>query len=209
MEYNTSREDVKLPEYGRNVEKMIQHALSLEDRAQRNLAAEEIIRVMGQLNPQLRDIAEYTHILWDHLFIMSEFKLDVECPYPIPDAESAKKRPERIAYPDGNMKYKHYGKSIPGYIKSAIEMPEGEEKMELVRSIANMMKRAYLNWNRDSVNDEVIVEQLGKMSDGQLKVDPEFQFESTRSILGSNLNKKKPAPKKGKSRKRPFRKPQQ
>ena len=77
MEYNTSREDVKLPEYGRNVEKMIQHALSLEDRAQRNLAAEEIIRVMGQLNPQLRDIAEYTHILWDHLFIMSEFKLDV------------------------------------------------------------------------------------------------------------------------------------
>ena len=107
------------------------------------------------------------------------------------------------------MKYKHYGKSIPGYIKSAIEMPEGEEKMELVRSIANMMKRAYLNWNRDSVNDEVIVEQLGIMSDGQLKVDPEFQFESTRSILGSNLNKKKPAPKKGKSRKRPFRKPQQ
>ena len=208
MEYNTSREDVKLPEYGRNVEKMIQHALSLEDRAQRNLAAEEIIRVMGQLNPHLRDIAEYTHILWDHLYIMSEFKLDVDCPYPTPDPESAKKRPERIAYPESKMRYKHYGKSIPGYIESAKAMPEGEERMELVRSIANMMKRAYLNWNRDSVNDEVIVEQLEKMSEGKLKVDPEFKFDSTRSILGSNPNKKKPQSKKGKSRKRPYRKPQ-
>jgi hypothetical protein len=202
MEYNTTREHLTLPEYGRNVQKMIQHAMTVEDRTERNNAAEEIIRVMGQLNPQLRDISEYNHILWDHLFIMSKFELDVDSPYPKPDAESGKRPPDRIAYPDGKMKYKHYGKNIPAYIASAIAMEDGEEKKELVRSIANMMKRAYLNWNRDSVNDEVIVEQLKSMSDGKLVPDAEFEFESTRSIMGSgfkqNTNKKKSSYGKGK-----------
>ncbi len=206
MEYNTSRENLIIPEYGRNVQNMIRYAVSLKDKTERNNAAEEIIRIMGQLNPHLRDVSEFTHMLWDHLFIISNFELDVDSPYPKPTPESIMVKPDPLSYPNTKFRYKHYGKTIPEFIQEAIKMADGEEKEALTESIANMMKRAYLNWNRDTVNDETILGQLEELSEGKLKLKEGVELESTRSILATSNFKRKSSNKgKGKSKKRSNR----
>jgi hypothetical protein len=183
MEYNTDLPHLIISEYGRNIQKMIDFAVTVEDREERNRVAQAIINVMGQLNPHLRDVTDFKHKLWDHIFIISDFKLDVDSPYPMPTRETFQTKPEIVPYPSDSIRYKHYGKTVEALIVKAKEYPEGEEKNALVEQIANLMKRSYLNWNRDSVNDEVILEQLNELSKGQLKLANPSALRSTQNLV--------------------------
>jgi hypothetical protein len=187
MEYNTSLPRMIIPEYGRNIQKMIDFAKTVKDREERNKVARAIIDVMGQLNPHLRDVTDFKHKLWDHLFIISEFKLDVDSPYPMPTPETFMTKPERVMYPSNDIRYKHYGKTVERIINKAKDYPEGEERNALIEQIANLMKRSYLNWNRDSVNDEVIINQLEELSKGKLKADISI-LKSTQTFVPRNAN---------------------
>jgi len=191
LDYNTSREKMIIPEYGRNVQNMIHHCVSIADKEERNKCAQAIIKVMGQLKPQLRDAEDFTHKLWAHLFIMADFKLDVDSPYPIPSKESFNSKPDRVAYPHKKIKYGHYGSVLENMIKAAVEYPEGDEKKYLTIRIANLLKTSYLLWNRDTVNDNTIVKQLEELSGGKLTVDAE-ELQDTSEILRSMRSKSVP-----------------
>lgn len=197
-DYNTRRPKMVIPEYGRNIQKMIDHAMTVENKEERNKIANAIISVMGQLNPHLRDIADFKHKLWDHLFIISDFKLDVDSPYPLPDREAIAKKPEKLAYPENNIKFKHYGKTIENLIEQAILIEEKEEKNALIKIIANLMKKTYLTFNRDSVNDELILADLKTLSQGKLQLEDTFEFLSTDEILSVDKSKRQTNTSKGK-----------
>ena len=191
MEYNTQRPRMLIPEYGRHIQKMIDYAAGLESKDDRNKVAKAIISVMGQLNPHLRDISDFNHKLWDHLFIMSDFKLDVDSPYDVPSKEVLLEKPEMLAYPQANMRYKHYGKIIEQMIVKACDYKEGDEKKALITDIANLMKRTYLTWNRDSVNDEVIKSDLEKLSGNKLTLPSDVELEHTSDILAKIKKRRK------------------
>lgn len=179
MEYNTSLPHLKIPEYGRNVQKMIDFACNVQDREERNRVARAIIDIMGQLNPHLRDVNDFRHKLWDHLFIISDFKLDVDSPYPKPSKETFQTKPDRVNYPHDDIQFKHYGKIVEKLIEKAIAMEEGEMKDTLVEQIANLMKRSYMMWNRDTVSDEVISEHLQVLSKNKLRVKENMRLSAT------------------------------
>ena len=168
LEYNAERPHLIIPEYGRHLQKLIDHAPGIEDKEKRNKVAKYIIQVMGSLNPHLRDVPDFQHKLWDQIFIMSDFKLDVESPYPIPTRDVIHLKPERLAYPQKNPKYRYYGNNIKYMIDVANSWEEGEMKNALVKVIANHMKKSYLSWNKDTVTDVVIFEHLYELSEGKL-----------------------------------------
>ena len=171
LEYNTERTKLIIPEYGRHLHKMIDQALACDNKEERNKMAKAIIGVMGNLNPHLRDVPDFQHNLWDHLFIMSDFKLDVDSPFPLPSKEVFYQRPDKLNYPQNFPKYRFYGNNIKRMIDVAIGWEEGEMKKQLIYVIANHMKICFLNWNKDSVEDDVIYEHLLELSDGKLVVD--------------------------------------
>ena len=183
LEYNSQRGRMFIPEYGRNIQKMVNYAMSVEDREHRNKVAQSIINVMGQLNPHLRDINDFKHKLWDHIFIISDFKLDVDSPYPKPTPATFEGKPEKVKYPYYNIKYRFYGKTIELMIQKAIGMEEGEIKNLLIQAIANHMKKSYLNWNKESVSDDVIINHLSDLSGGKLKLGEDFRLNATGDIL--------------------------
>lgn len=185
MEYNTQRPGLRLPEYGRNIQKMIEYAMTVENRDERNKLAQAIIAVMGQLNPHLRDVSDFNHKLWDHLFIISDFKLDVDSPYPKPSPESLKEKPEKLSYPSNDIKFMHYGKIIEKMINKAVEMEDGEAKNAFILTIANLMKRFYLNWNRDSVSDDVIFNHISILSNGKLQTE-NMQLSAANELVNRN-----------------------
>lgn len=190
MEYNTSRELLPITEYGRHVKKMIDHAISIEDREKRTILARAIVNVMAQLVPHLRDHNDFKNKLWDHLYILSDFKLDVDSPYPMPDKIKLEQKPEKISYPSYAIRYKHYGRNIETIIKKVIELEEGPMKEAAITAIANHLKKSYLSWNRDSVNDEVIIEHLDVLSHGKLKLSENVRLNNTRDILA--ITKRRP-----------------
>lgn len=173
LEYNTDRTLLIIPEYGRHIHAMVDQMLETEDREERNKKAKAIIGVMGNLNPHLRDIPDFQHKLWDQLFIMADFKLDVDSPYEKPIRELLEERPKPLAYPQSFPKYRFYGNNIKGMIDVAKNWEEGEMKQGLVYNIANHMKKCFLNWNKDTVVDEVILDHLKELSGGALEVLPE------------------------------------
>ena len=183
MEYNTQMPKLIIPEYGRNIQKLIEYACTLKKKEERNNVANAIIAIMGRLNPMLRDITDFRHKLWDHLFIISNFKLDVDSPYPIPSKEILTTKPERVKYPAAKMRFKHYGKAVERLIEKASGMKSGEEKTAFIEAIANLMKKSYLVWNRDTVADTVILQELEDLSKGKLKVPENFRMTSTYDIL--------------------------
>ncbi len=183
MEYNTERDDLMISEYGRNVQKMIEHTIKLEDRNERNIAAQTIVKVMAQLNPQFKEYDDFNHMLWDHLFIMSDFKLDVDSPFERPEKDSIAAKPENVKYPGNSIKYKHYGRTIQQIIDKLSEMEEGDQKQVTLEALANFMKMSYLSWNRDTVNDELIIEQITELSRGKLKLDENFKFSQTHDLI--------------------------
>lgn len=170
IEYNTDREHLIIPEYGRHIQKMINHAIAIEDKEERNKVAKAIIGVMGNLQPHLRDVPDFQHKLWDQLFIISKFKLDVDAPVPILTEEELKQRPEPLEYPQSHPKYRFYGNNIISMIEVANSWEESEIKEALVYTIANHMKKCFLNWNKDTVEDDVIFEHLYELSDGKINL---------------------------------------
>ncbi len=206
MDYNTELPHLVISEYGRNIQKMVDHALSITDREERNRVARAIIDVMGQLNPHLRDVNDFKHKLWDHLFIISKFQLDVDSPYPKPSRETFETKPEMLSYPSNHIRYKHYGKSIEKMIAKAKDMEDGDMRNAFVEAIANQMKRSYVNWNKDSVSDDVITEQLGLLSKGELKLRENFRLQAGEFIAPrpqnqqNNNNKKRKFQNKQKNR---------
>lgn len=171
MEYNTSLPRLIIPEYGRNVQKMVDYLLTIEDRDERNKQAQNLIEIIGNLNPQVRDVPDFKHKLWDHMFIMSDFRLDVDPPYPKPARETFMEKPERVPYPANNRKFRHYGNVIRKMIDYAVEQEAGEYKEHLKIAIANHMKKTYLTWNKDTVDDEVILKEMNELAGGKLKLD--------------------------------------
>ncbi|MBL6646541.1 MAG: DUF4290 domain-containing protein [Flavobacteriaceae bacterium] len=168
LQYNTKRSRLRIPEYGRHIQKMVDQALQLTNRDERNKMAQAIIGVMGNLNPHLRDVPDFQHKLWDQLFIMSEFELDVDSPYPIPLKEVLSARPEPLSYPQNFPKYRFYGNNIKTMIEAALKFEDGQEKEALFFVIANHMKKCFLNWNKDTVEDKVIFDHLFELSDGKI-----------------------------------------
>lgn len=171
MQYNTQRGGMQIPEYGRNVQKMVAYCLTVEDKEHRNVVAHSIIDVIGNLNPHLRDVPDYRHKLWDHLFIMSGFKLDVESPYPIPTEETFESKPELLEYPERNLRFRYYGKVAIGMLKKVAEMEDNDERTAIITAIANQMKKNYLAWNKDTVEDSLILSDIGKITDGLINAE--------------------------------------
>lgn len=170
FDYNTTRNTLILPEYGRNVQNMVAYITTLTDRDERNRLAQIVIDLMGFLNPHLRDVADFKHKLWDHLYIISDFKIDVDSPYPKPERETLYKKPESLNYPQHRIKYKHYGKTVEKMIERANAMKDAHLKQQMVLGIANFMKVAYVTWNKDSVADETILSDLRELSQGHLEL---------------------------------------
>ncbi len=170
LEYNSEREHLIIPEYGRHLQKLIKQAVAEENKEERNKFAQYIIQVMGGLNPHLRDVPDFQHKLWDQLFIMSNFKLEVDSPYPIPSREVLQLKPEILKYPQNFPKYRYYGNNLKYMIEVANKWEDGDMKNALVKVIANHMKKSYLSWNKDTVKDDVIFEHLYELSDGKLNL---------------------------------------
>ncbi len=192
MEYNTARNKMAIPEYGRNIQKMVHYVLEMEDRKERTEGANRIVEIMANMHPQIREVSDYNHKLWDHLYFISDFKLDVDSPFPPPQKMVIMRKPERLEYSEDQIRFKHYGKHLEKMIKYAAELEEGQEKKEITLMIANQMKRSYLNWNRDSVSDRMILNQLEELSGGKLKLDEDVNLVATSEVLaGSRSNKKK------------------
>ena len=200
MNYNTTEKCLILPEYGRNIQKMVDHCLTIENRDERNQCANAIISIMGNLFPHLRDVSDFKHILWDHLAIMANFKLDVDYPYEVIEPENLYKSPPRLAYNNSKIMYRHYGKIVELTIQKANEMEEGPEKEALIRMIANFMKRLYMTWNKDSVDDRKIFKDLEELSGGKIALDENsYKLIEIKDIqpIRNNISHKKQFARKG------------
>ncbi|MDC1025071.1 DUF4290 domain-containing protein [Flavobacteriales bacterium] len=183
MKYNTARNQLILPEYGRHVQKMVEYATTLESKEDRNKCVNAIINFMGQMNPQLRDIKEYTHKLWDHLYIMSNFQIDATSPYPIPEIEKLQEKPKRMVYPNNKIRFPFYGAALENMIKHAVTLEENREKEIMTGMIANHMKKSYLLFNKHSVSNDTIKLHLQQLSDGKLKLADDFEFIRSESVV--------------------------
>lgn len=197
LEYNTEREHLIIPEYGRHMQKMINYAKTRETKEERNKIAKGIIAVMGNMQPHLRDVPDFQHKLWDQLFIMSNFELDADSPYEIPTKEIYEERPEPLKYPQNFPKYRFYGNNIKTMIDVANTWETGELKEALLYTIANHMKKCFLNWNKDTVEDAVIYNHLFELSEGKIDLrQSEEDLSASSSLLrtktkySSNTNKK-------------------
>ena len=168
FDYNSTRSKLILAEYGRNVQNMVDYICTLPTKEERNRYAQVVIDMMGVLNPHLRDVSDFKHKLWDHLHIISDFKIDVDSPYPVPARDAIHKKPELLDYLQHTIRYKHYGHTVERMIEKALAMPAPENRERMALSIANFMKMAYMTWNKDTVQDEHIIQNLTELSNGQL-----------------------------------------
>lgn len=189
MEYNTERNQLLMPEYGRHIQQLVEHCKSLATKEERNEMALAIVEFIGQRNPHLRDEENYKHKLWDHLYILANHELDVDSPYPFPTKEELAQKPKKMEYPKLQGDYKFYGKSILQLIEKAIELEEGDEKEALIEVIANNMKKSYNVYNKEHVQDEVIFRHLKELSENRLDLTGIDSLEKSRIYHSSNKNK--------------------
>lgn len=207
MEYNTTRGKLLLPEYGRNVQNMIAHAMEIANREERNRAAQAIIEVMGQLNPHLRDVDDYRHKLWTHLFLMSEFKLDVDSPYEKPVKEVLDEKPKQMDYPKSKIRFGHYGQYTQRILEDSKNLTSEDERKFLKMTMANFMKRQFLVHNNGAVENEVIANQLKELSKGQMVLDNPEELVNTNQILRSiGMHQTQRPQNKGQKPKKKFKK---
>ena len=187
--YNTKQQHLALPEYGRNIQNMVNYCVTIQDREERTRCAQSIINIMGNLFPHLRDINDFKHILWDHLAIMSDFALDIDYPYDVIKKEDLYVKPKKLPYTQGRIAYKHYGKSLERMIKKAKDYEEGEQKEHLIDLLANHMKKSFLTWNKEAVDDQKIFDDLFQLSDGKIDVnEKQYKLTESKEIL-SKKNK--------------------
>jgi hypothetical protein len=204
MKYNTAREELKYPEYGRVVQKMVDHMKTLPDREQRTKAASTIVNIIVTLNPSLKDQSEYKHKLWDHLYFIADFDLDIEAPFPPPPPPELVSKPAKPAYSSNHIKYRFYGKNVEKMIQKAVEMEEGPDKKAFVNALASYMKMAHRVWNEDKVPDEIIIQHIKEFTKGAIVVTEINEFaahnenfnpkpkQNQQNNSGSKHKKKKP-----------------
>lgn len=173
MEYNTQRRKLPLPEYGRSVQNMVDHALTIEDKVERQRCANTIVNIMGGMFPHLRDVPDFKHKLWDHLAIMADFKLDIDYPFEVVKPEELVVKPERIDYPQGNIRYRHYGRILAELIKKAMDIKNENERKQFIRLLAIQMKKSFINWNKEGIEDQKIVDDLREYSNGAIDLKVE------------------------------------
>ena len=189
MEYQ-KRIELILPEYGRHIQQMVNHALTIENKEERMLAAQTIINVMGNMFPYLRDINDFKHKLWDHLARMSDYKLDIDYPYDIVEAKRNETRPEKIVYPQKKIRYKHYGYFLQNLVKKIQEMEPSEERDQMTLQLANQMKKLFILWNKDNVDDAKIQEDLRELSQGSLSFENSTPLISSKDLVLRKKNNK-------------------
>ena len=203
-DYNTQRKKMSLPEYGRNVQKMVDHIKTIEDRDERNRAAKTIIQIMGNLNPQLRDVGDYKHKLWDHLALIADFELDIDSPYPVPEPSKFMEKPKQVPYKQGDIRYLHYGRIIELMIDAASEMEDEGDKEYLTNLIVNQMKKSYITWNRGQVSDEVIIGDMKLLSGGKLKMTDGVKILEVRELIPPVKKKPQQGKSHGKQQSRQY-----
>ena len=195
MEYNTQQKRLTLPEYGRNIQNMVDHCLTLTDRDERTRCAKTIISTMGNLFPHLRDINDFKHILWDHLAIMSDFQLDIDYPYEIIKKENLYSKPEPVPYSSSRqIRYMHYGKTMQLLIDKAMDFEDGEEKNQLVSMVANHMKKCFVSFNKEGIDDRKIFDDLRELSNGKI----DLSEDSLRLVEAKENHNKNNSNKQGK-----------
>ena len=191
MEYNTTRSKMLMPEYGRNVQRMVEHLMTIEDRDKRLKSAEAIVDLMGTLNPHLKTMEDYKHKLWDHLVQMTDFKLDVDAPYPAPTVEQLRQKPEPLPYPQKSIRHRHFGKNLKALIEKTIEEQDEEKRQEMTQLIGYYMKLSYINWHREPVHDDMIRNELSVLTNGKLMYEPggyKVYFDNRTNFKGRNNN---------------------
>lgn len=192
LDYNTQREKLLMPEYGREIQKMVDHAVNLPTKEERQLCAETIIRLMENKNPQVQESANAEQALWDHLYLMSQKQLDIDWPFDVSEAEKILSKPQPMAHPTGGARMRHYGRLIEDLFEKLKTMPEGDERDELVRLTANQMKRNLAAWGHGSMDDEKVADDLARFTDGKIQLDlSSFHFENTIPMGNSKNNGKK------------------
>ena len=200
MKYNTAKNKLIIPEYGRHIHNMVSHAITIKDKKEKEKCVKSIIHYMGQMNPHLRDIKDYTHKLWDHLFIMSDFQLEIDSPYEKPSLEKLSEKPEKIKYPKSTIRFSYYGKYIETMISQAISMTEKKDKSVLTGMIANHMKKCYIAWSKSPVEDKTIFKHLEILSEGKLSLDPAFKIiDDSKAAPRKNIKNRKNFKKKKKN----------
>jgi hypothetical protein len=192
MEYPSSEGSLILPEYGRHVQQMVNHAITIEDREERSRCVRSIVTIMGNMFPHLRDVNDFKHKLWDHVAIMSNFKLDIDFPYEIVDPNKLNAPPDRVPYPANKMRYVHYGSTLEKMIERVADYEEGDERNELIRLIANQMKKCFQSWNKEVVDNRKIFTDLKELSKGRIDLDEEnFKLAEPReNHYNTSQNKK-------------------
>ena len=189
MKYNTQEKRLAMPEYGRNIQNMVDYCVSIPDREERTHCANTIINIMGNMFPHLRDVNDFKHILWDHLAIMSDFALDIDYPYEVVKREDMYLKPRKLLYPQGPIVYKHYGKTLENMIQQATQYEDGEQKEYLISLLANHMKKSFLTWNKEVVDDRKIFDDLQNLSKGAIVLDEDnHKLTESKEIL-SRKNK--------------------
>jgi len=191
MDYNSNRTKLVLPEYGRHIQKMVDHAVTIEDREERMKCAKTIIGIMGNMFPHLRDVSDFKHKLWDHLAIMADFKLDIDFPYELPEQEKLYRRPEKVPYRNSGIKFMHYGQLIQEMIGKAIDIEDEEERNQLIALIANHMKKSLFLWNKDNATDDRIINDIHRLSKGKLKVDENLKIPDFKDTQHRSRQKKR------------------
>ena len=188
MDYNTQRDKLQMPEYGRHVQDMINYVKNLPDKEKRNEQIQAVVQVMGTLNPQLRDIDDFKHKLWDHVHIISDFDIDIDSPYPTPTRETLSARPNPIPLEKSPVKASHYGRNIQNMIEVIAQRPDDEVKTHMIRTLASYMKQQYLIWNKDSVSEETIFNDIYKLSDGRITVPADVHIGMGMAANNNNNN---------------------
>ena len=196
--YNTQRTKLVIAEYGRNIQNMIELAMTMKDKEERTQFAHQIVEAMSRVNPTVKDSADYRKRLWHHMFIISNYGLNVESPFEMPEQDTIALKPNAIAYKNNNIAFRPYGKIVEQMIEKMISMEAGEEKDILIEMVAQQLKRSYLLWNVSSCDDETILRHFEQLSNGQLKLQDDFKLKSTGSILATTNNHKKKKPANGK-----------
>lgn len=189
MDYPTLEGKLIMPEYGRNIQQMVKHAMTIEDREERTRCVNTIINIMGNLFPYLRDVNDFKHKLWDHVAIMSDFQLDIDYPYEIVKPENLYTRPDQVPYQSSRVRYQHYGVTLEKMIARVADYEDGEEKTELIRLIANQMKKCFLAWNKEVVDNRKIFDDLRELSNGKIDLsDDSFRLIESKDVLYNKKN---------------------
>ncbi len=183
MDYNTQRQQLNLPEYGRTIQKMVDYCCTIEDKEERIKAANSVIAIMGNMNPHLRDVADFKHKLWDHLAIMSDFKLDIEWPYPLPDLILLQEKPEKLPYSDNRFRFRHYGKFIEMILKKINSIEDPKEKQTLIEIMANHMKRSYMVWKKEPIPDEIVFRELLMLTHDSIEIPEDLKLNDFKEVL--------------------------